>query len=185
MEDCPAGSRGSRLIRAAPQRTTANVLTRLPNRTRHWLDDFALFMALKEQHQRRGWTQLGAGCARTRPRSAGQVARTDWLSRSRSQKVSQFVFFDSVARVARVLPRARRADHGRSANLCCARQRRRLGQSTVLSVGRRWAIPRWWPAFRRIISAQTGQLWGNPIYRWDVLASDGYRWWLDRFRATL
>ena len=30
----------------------------------------------------------------------------------------------------------------------------------------------------------TGQLWGNPIYRWDVLAEDGYRWWLDRFRAT-
>ena len=33
--------------------------------------------------------------------------------------------------------------------------------------------------------SKTGQLWGNPIYRWDVLAADGYRWWLDRFRATL
>jgi 4-alpha-glucanotransferase len=30
----------------------------------------------------------------------------------------------------------------------------------------------------------TGQRWGNPIYRWDALAQDGYRWWLDRFRAT-
>jgi 4-alpha-glucanotransferase len=33
--------------------------------------------------------------------------------------------------------------------------------------------------------SETGQLWGNPIYRWDVLAEDGYRWWLDRFRAAL
>ena len=33
--------------------------------------------------------------------------------------------------------------------------------------------------------SKTGQLWGNPIYRWDVLARDGYGWWLDRFRATL
>jgi 4-alpha-glucanotransferase len=31
----------------------------------------------------------------------------------------------------------------------------------------------------------TGQPWGNPIYRWDVLANSGYRWWIDRFRASL
>jgi len=31
----------------------------------------------------------------------------------------------------------------------------------------------------------TGQLWGNPIYRWDVLAASGYKWWIDRFRASL
>jgi 4-alpha-glucanotransferase len=30
----------------------------------------------------------------------------------------------------------------------------------------------------------TGQLWGNPLYRWDVLAASGYRWWIDRFRAS-
>jgi 4-alpha-glucanotransferase len=31
----------------------------------------------------------------------------------------------------------------------------------------------------------TGQLWGNPIYRWDVLENSGYRWWVNRFRASL
>jgi 4-alpha-glucanotransferase len=31
----------------------------------------------------------------------------------------------------------------------------------------------------------TGQLWGNPIYRWDLLAASGYKWWIDRFRAAL
>ena len=31
----------------------------------------------------------------------------------------------------------------------------------------------------------TGQLWGNPHYRWDVLERTGYRWWIDRFRALL
>jgi 4-alpha-glucanotransferase len=31
----------------------------------------------------------------------------------------------------------------------------------------------------------TGQLWGNPIYRWDVLAADGFRWWVRRVRAVL
>ena len=31
----------------------------------------------------------------------------------------------------------------------------------------------------------TGQLWGNPIYRWDRMSQEGYRWWIERFRATL
>lgn len=30
----------------------------------------------------------------------------------------------------------------------------------------------------------TGQLWGNPLYRWDVMAARGYEWWIERFRAT-
>lgn len=32
--------------------------------------------------------------------------------------------------------------------------------------------------------AATGQLWGNPLYRWDVMAADGYRWWIERLRRT-
>lgn len=31
----------------------------------------------------------------------------------------------------------------------------------------------------------TGQLWGNPIYRWDAMKADGYKWWVQRFRHTL
>ena len=31
----------------------------------------------------------------------------------------------------------------------------------------------------------TGQLWGNPLYRWDAMKKDGYRWWIERLRASL
>ena len=31
----------------------------------------------------------------------------------------------------------------------------------------------------------TGQLWRNPLYRWDVMAADGYSWWISRLRRTL
>lgn len=31
----------------------------------------------------------------------------------------------------------------------------------------------------------TGQLWGNPIYRWDKMKEDGYGWWIERMRAAL
>ena len=31
----------------------------------------------------------------------------------------------------------------------------------------------------------TGQLWGNPLYRWDRMKADGYAWWIERLRTTL
>ncbi len=52
---------------------------------------------------------------------------------------------------------------------------------------------RHWPEFFRADGvagvppdayAKTGQLWGNPLYDWDALAADGYRWWIERFRRT-
>lgn len=33
--------------------------------------------------------------------------------------------------------------------------------------------------------SEDGQLWGNPLYRWDVLRQDGYGWWIDRLRKEL
>jgi 4-alpha-glucanotransferase len=33
--------------------------------------------------------------------------------------------------------------------------------------------------------SSTGQLWGNPVYRWDVLKANGYRWWMKRLERDL
>ncbi|MFH1022561.1 MAG: 4-alpha-glucanotransferase [Planctomycetota bacterium] len=33
--------------------------------------------------------------------------------------------------------------------------------------------------------SRTGQRWGNPVYRWDVLKKERYAWWADRFRKNL
>ena len=33
--------------------------------------------------------------------------------------------------------------------------------------------------------SKTGQLWGNPIYDWDAMRRDGFKWWIDRVRHTL
>ena len=30
--------------------------------------------------------------------------------------------------------------------------------------------------------SKTGQLWGNPLYKWDALEKDGYKWWINRFK---
>jgi 4-alpha-glucanotransferase len=31
----------------------------------------------------------------------------------------------------------------------------------------------------------TGQLWGNPLFQWDVLKKDNYKWWIDRIKSNL
>lgn len=33
--------------------------------------------------------------------------------------------------------------------------------------------------------SETGQLWGNPVYNWDVCAGSGYRWWIKRLSMAL
>lgn len=33
--------------------------------------------------------------------------------------------------------------------------------------------------------SESGQLWGNPLYRWDVMAQDGFRWWVERLRRCV
>ncbi|QTE30809.1 4-alpha-glucanotransferase [Pengzhenrongella sicca] len=33
--------------------------------------------------------------------------------------------------------------------------------------------------------SETGQLWGNPLYRWDVMERDGFGWWVERLRRCI
>jgi 4-alpha-glucanotransferase len=148
----------------------------------HWLDDFALFMALKQQHQMAPWTQWepGArdrdskGLAKWRQKLAGPIA---------SQKVLQFAFF---------------AQWRELRDYCRARGVRIMGDLPIYVAHDSadvWTNPQYFqldqlgkPTAVAGVPpdyfSQTGQLWGNPIYRWDVLAKDNYRWWLDRFRAA-
>ena len=33
--------------------------------------------------------------------------------------------------------------------------------------------------------SKTGQLWGNPLYNWEVMAFHGYGWWIERMKSAL
>jgi 4-alpha-glucanotransferase len=148
----------------------------------HWLDDFALFMALKEHHHFVEWTRWEPG-ARDRDPKALAKCREQLAKPIAAQKFLQFVFFEQW-RELRDYARQRRVRimgdlpiyvaHD-SADVWANPQHFHLdalGNPTVVA-----GVP---PDY----FSQTGQLWGNPIYRWDLLAKDGYRWWLDRFRAA-
>ena len=60
-----------------------------------------------------------------------------------------------------------------------------LGAARPVRARRRTASRPWWPACRPTSSATTGQRWGNPLYRWDRMAAEGYAWWIARVQRAL
>jgi 4-alpha-glucanotransferase len=148
-----------------------------------WLDDFALYMAVKDAHDHEAWIRWESDIARRDPAA---VARWS-ASRAREirmHKLTQCLFFGQWRRVHDTC-RARSivilgdlpifVAHD-SADVWAQRELFRLdadGRPTVVT----GAPPDYFSA--------TGQLWGNPHYRWDLLHRTGYAWWIERFRALL
>ena len=148
-----------------------------------WLDDFALFMAVKDAQNQAAWTAWEPEIAQRDPSAIARWSAA--LAREiRLHKLTQFLFFEQWQRV-REACRARSIQimgdlpifvaHD-SADVWAKRELFRLdaaGRPAVLT-----GVP---PDY----FSATGQLWGNPHYQWDVLARTGYAWWIDRFRAVL
>jgi 4-alpha-glucanotransferase len=147
-----------------------------------WLDDYALFMSLK-QSLGAVWSDWDEPLALRRP-AALAAARARLARAIDAQRFQQFVFFRQWhavrehARAAEVriigdIPIFVAYD---SADVWARRELFMLdthGRSTAVA-----GVP---PDY----FAPTGQLWGNPLYRWNAIAADGYAWWIERFRATL
>jgi 4-alpha-glucanotransferase len=148
-----------------------------------WLEPYAYFRALKDHYQGRPWWEWPAETRRYA--SAQQAAlRTQLASAIEAHAFSQYLFFGQWAHV-----RAAAAQRGiqivgdlpifvarDSADTWAAPQLFEIDEAT----GRPLAVAGVPPDY---FSAD-GQLWGNPLFRWDVHAADGYAWWLDRLRAS-
>jgi 4-alpha-glucanotransferase len=147
-----------------------------------WLEDYALFMAVKAAHGGTGWNDWADGIALRRPRSLARW-RTQAADDIRFQKYLQYLFFKQWlalksyanahgVRIVGDIPIFVAHD---SADVWAHPDLFNLdakGRQTVVA-----GVP---PDY----FSATGQYWGNPLYRWDVMARDGYAWWVERFRAA-
>ena len=148
-----------------------------------WLDDFAFFMALKDVFQGNAWVSWDREIATRQP-----AAVTRWKRRLETpvhaHKYFQFIFFlqwQSVKKYAN--------DHDIQI----------IGDVPIFVAHDSadvWAHPELFYLDKngnpRVVAgvppdyfSTTGQLWGNPLYRWDALAQSNYQWWIDRVKATL
>lgn len=148
----------------------------------YWLDDYALFMAMKGAFGAAPWTEWPAALAR-RETDAVNDFSTEHARTIERHKFQQFIFFsqwnelrsycnDRSISLFGDLPIYVAHD---SADVWAHRDLFFLdenGHSTVVA-----GVP---PDY----FSETGQRWGNPIYRWDRMQENEYWWWKRRFAHT-
>ncbi len=153
-------------------------------RQQAWLDDYALFAALKQSHGGEAiWTRWERGYAFREPAALAR-ARLELGRDIERHRFRQFLFFEQW--------RALR-------QYCHARGIRILGDMPIYVAHDSadvWSNPE---LFRLNAAGDPevvagvppdyftadGQLWGNPIYQWELLERQRYEWWVERLRAVL
>ncbi len=148
-----------------------------------WLEDYALFMAVKAAHGGAVWTAWPPSIAHREPEALAQwrEALADEIVMWKYWEFQFFRQWDALRTFCRErgiwilgdLPIYVAHD---SADVWAHRELFHLderGNPTVVA-----GVP---PDY----FSETGQLWGNPLYRWEVMARSGYAWWIDRVRWAL
>jgi 4-alpha-glucanotransferase len=152
-------------------------------RNRYWLDDYALYVVLREVHHHRSWVDWPTA-VRDRDPASLEEARHQYHDALERIRFEQFVF----ARQWQALKEYAN-DHGvmlfgdlpifvahDSADVWAQRDHFQLdetGRPTVVA-----GVP---PDY----FSATGQRWGNPHYRWQRMEQDGFKWWVTRIRTQL
>jgi 4-alpha-glucanotransferase len=148
-----------------------------------WLEDYALFMALKSEHGGGPWTGWEPPLRR-REEPALEEARARLADSIEDHRLRQFLFF-------RQWERIRQAAQDRGIEL--------VGDIPIFVAHDSadvWSAPEFFflddagnPSVVAGVPpdyfSPTGQLWGNPIYRWERMREAGYDWWIRRFRMVL
>lgn len=147
-----------------------------------WLQDFALFMALKEEHEQAPWTQWEDD-VRLRDEEALKECRERLKEQIEFHYFLQFFFYrqwDNLHKYA--------AGNGISL----------IGDVPIyvpMDSADVWAAPEHFQLDQNrmpvVIAgcppdafAAEGQRWGNPIYDWEAMKEDGYAWWISRLCAA-
>jgi len=145
-----------------------------------WLDDFVLFDSLRAQQKLACWNDWPAQLARREP-GALEQARKDLAVDLRIRSALQFAFYEQwkalrkycSERYVRIVGDVAIFVNYDSADVWMHPELFRLNENLEPDVVS--GVP---PDF----FSKTGQRWGNPLYRWDVMKERGYDWWIQRLR---
>ena len=148
-----------------------------------WLNDYAVFRALKTEHGGRAWHEWDRALVR-RETLALSAARLELHDQIEAHKFFQFLFFKQWFAL-----KAYCNEHGI----------RVIGDVPIFVAHDSadvWTNPDQFKLYedgRPIVVAgvppdyfsATGQFWGNPLYNWERMLEDGFRWWIERVCAIL
>jgi len=143
-----------------------------------WLDDFVLFDALRARYKLDAWTRWPDGLPQRNP-AAIDKARAELADDVRVRSTLQFAFYQQ---------------WGALRHYCAERSIRVVGDVAIFvnhDSADVWTHPELFRLNDRLdpevvagvppdFFSKTGQRWGNPLYRWDVMKERGYQWWIQR-----
>jgi len=147
---------------------------------RWWLDDFVLFDSLRAQFHLESWNRWPRELAHREP-AALEKKRSELHDDLQARSVVQFFF----------------SEQWQALRAYCAQRSIRMAGDIAIFVNFDSADVWTHPDLFRLDAnrepevvagvppdffSKTGQHWGNPLYRWDVMQAQGYAWWIDRLR---
>lgn len=176
-------ARSFETFKSSPPRVHQEGLRAFIERNAEWLEDYALFMALKEAHRGWAWTRWEPALVSREPQALQEASRR-LHSRVEFHRYVQYVFFQQWQALREA---------------CRRRGIRIIGDLPIYVAhdsAEVWSHPELFyldeQGRPRVVAgvppdyfSATGQRWGNPIYRWDQRARSGFSWWVARFRANL
>ncbi len=148
-----------------------------------WLDDFVLFVAIKEEQGGRPWVEWPRDLRRRDPQAVA-AARERLADRMRAHAFRQWLFAHQWAAL-RAYATARDVRFLGDLPIFVAHDSADVWTRPDLfhldSEGRPKVVAGVPPDY----FSKTGQLWGNPLYDWDAMAREDHAWWVARIRACL
>ena len=148
-----------------------------------WLDDYALYRALKRENDERTWTDWEPALVR-REESALKEARARLAEEIEEVRFKQFLFFRQWARL-RAYANERGVKIIGDIPIFVAHDSADVWAKPHLFKLDERGHPRFIAGVPPDYFSRTGQLWGNPIYDWGRMIEDGFSWWVARVRALL
>jgi 4-alpha-glucanotransferase len=145
-----------------------------------WLEDFVLFDALRAKYKLESWNKWPHELAQREPAALDKV-RKELGVELEIRSALQFAFHEQWQALRRYCSERRIRTVGDvaifvnydSADVWTHRDLFRLNDDLEPEVVS--GVP---PDF----FSKSGQRWGNPLYRWDTMKAQGYRWWIERLR---
>ncbi len=149
------------------------------NQEKFWLDDYALFCALKEKNRGAPWTEWDPSLRNRKP-AALKAARARLAIKIRYHQFLQFQFHLQWSKLKKIC-------EGLGVGLIGDIPIFVAHDSSDVWANQKvfWLDKNGQPTFVAGVPpdyfSRTGQRWGNPLYRWDALKKSGYSWWVKRF----
>lgn len=150
---------------------------------RDWLQDYALFMTLKESQGNGVWTSWPDEFRR-RGDLAVLTAHSGLVHTIELHKYIQFQFYRQWFALKKYANKAGIRIMG-DVPIFVAHDSADVWTHQAIFDLRSDGNPRVVAGVPPDYFSSTGQLWGNPLYRWPLLAKSGYAWWVKRMRAAL